>query len=109
MRLAGLPSFRALSAREKLQLLDKLWQDVAHDLDSVEVSGAEKELLDQRWADFLREPGTALSLEQFRVRVTHERVWGIRLRNRLYLSSASNVAMIGRWSEPTPQLGRVST
>jgi putative addiction module component (TIGR02574 family) len=68
MRLAGLPSFRALSAREKLQLLDKLWQDVAHDLDSVEVSGAEKELLDQRWAAFLRNPA-ALSLEQFKERV----------------------------------------
>lgn len=48
MRLADLPDVRALSAREKLQLLDELWQDVAHDLNSLEVSETEKELLDQR-------------------------------------------------------------
>jgi len=65
MRLADFPEVRALSAREKLQLLDELWQDVAHDLDSLEVSETEKKLLDQRWASFLREPA-ALSLEQFK-------------------------------------------
>jgi putative addiction module component (TIGR02574 family) len=58
-----------LSAREKLQLLDELWQDVAHDLDSLEVSETEKKLLDQRWAGFLRDPAAALSLEQFKERV----------------------------------------
>ena len=68
MRLADLPDVRALSAREKLQLLDELWQDVAHDLDSLEPSETEKELLDQRWAAFLRGPA-ALSLEQFKERV----------------------------------------
>lgn len=68
MRLADLPEVRALSAREKLQLLDELWQDVAHDLDTLEVSQTEKELLDQRWAAFLRDPA-ALSLEQFKERV----------------------------------------
>ena len=66
MRLADLPDVRALSAREKLQLLDELWQDVAHDLDSLEVSETEKEVLDQRWAAFLRDPAAALSLEQFK-------------------------------------------
>jgi putative addiction module component (TIGR02574 family) len=69
MRLAALPDVRALSVREKLQLLDELWQDVAHDLDSLEVSETEKELLDQRWAAFLRDPATARSLEQFKERV----------------------------------------
>ena len=68
MRLADLPEVRVLSAREKLQLLDELWQDVAHDLDTFEVSQTEKELLDQRWAAFLRNPA-ALSLEQFKERV----------------------------------------
>lgn len=56
MRLADLPDVQALSAREKLQLLDELWQDVAHDLESLEVSDTEKEVLDQRWAAFLRDP-----------------------------------------------------
>jgi putative addiction module component (TIGR02574 family) len=69
MRLADLPDVRALSAREKLRLLDELWQDLAHDLDSLEVSETEKELLDQRWAAFLRDPAAALTLEQFKERV----------------------------------------
>src|ERR1035438_2692669 len=68
MRLADLPEVRALSAREKLQLLDELWQEVAHHLDTLEVSQTEKELLDLRWAAFLRGPA-ALSLEQFKERV----------------------------------------
>ena len=69
MRLAELPGIRALPAREKLQLLDELWQDVAHDLDSLKVSKTEKELSDQRWAAFLRDPAAALTLEQFKERV----------------------------------------
>jgi putative addiction module component (TIGR02574 family) len=69
MRLADLPEIRALSPRQKLQLLDELWQDVTRDLDSLEVSEKEKELLDQRWASFLRDPAAALSLEQFKERV----------------------------------------
>ena len=68
MRLVDLPDVRALSAPEKLRLLDELWQNVAHDLDSLEVSKTEKELLDQRWAEFLRDP-TVLSRKQFTVRV----------------------------------------
>jgi putative addiction module component (TIGR02574 family) len=69
MRLADLPDVRALPAREKLQLLDESWQDVAHDLDSLEVSETEKELLAQRWAAFLRDPAAALPLGQFKDRV----------------------------------------
>ena len=69
MKLADLPNVRGLSAREKLQLLDDLWQDVARDLDSLEVSETEKELLDQRWAAFLRDPDAALTREQFEKQV----------------------------------------
>ena len=69
MRLADLPDVRALSAREKLQLLDELWMDVARDLELLEVSEMEKELLDERWAAYLRDPGTALTLKQFEKRV----------------------------------------
>ena len=68
MRPADLPNVRALSAREKLQLLDELWQDLAHDQDSLEVSETEKEKLDQRWDAFLGDPA-ALSLKQFKERV----------------------------------------
>ena len=69
MKLADLPEVQALSAREKLELVDELWQDVAHDLGSLEVSETEKQLLDQRWAAYLRDPAAALTLEQFNERV----------------------------------------
>ena len=66
MKLADLPEVRALSTQEKLQLVDELWQDVALDLEKLDVSAEEKELLDDRWAAFLRDPSLALGLEQFK-------------------------------------------
>ena len=66
MTLTDLPEVRALSAREKLQLVDELWRSVAPELDSLEVSEEEKGLLDERWAAFLKNPAAALTLEQFK-------------------------------------------
>jgi putative addiction module component (TIGR02574 family) len=69
MRLADLPEVRALPARKKLRLLDELWQDVARDLDSLEVSEMEKRLLDERWTAYLGDPGAALTQGQFKKRL----------------------------------------
>lgn len=33
MKLADLPQIRALSAQEKLELVDELWQEVARELE----------------------------------------------------------------------------
>jgi len=66
MKLADLPQVRSSSTREKLQLVDDLWQDVARDLDSLEVTGEEKRQLDERWNAHLRNPSSALTLEQFK-------------------------------------------
>ena len=65
MKLADLPEVRALSAQEKLQLVDELWLSVAPQLDSLALSPEEKDLLDSRWAAFLKDPSSALTLEQF--------------------------------------------
>jgi putative addiction module component (TIGR02574 family) len=65
MILADFPDVRALSAQEKLQLVDELWLSVAPQLGSLAVSQEEKELLDARWAAFLKDPSSALTLEQF--------------------------------------------
>jgi putative addiction module component (TIGR02574 family) len=70
MTLTDLPEVLALSAREKLQLVDELWLSVAPELDSLEVSQEEKALLDERWAAFLKDPASALSLEQFKERMS---------------------------------------
>lgn len=60
---------RALSAREKLQLVDELWMSVATELDALEVSAEAKGMLDERWAAFLQDPASALTLEQFKERL----------------------------------------
>ena len=73
MKLTDLPEIQALSAREKLELADELWQDAAQDLESLEVSASEKKLLDERWAAYLRDPSSALTLEQFKAKVKKRR------------------------------------
>ncbi len=69
MTLSDLPQVRALSPREKLQLVDELWTDVAHDVDSLEVTSEEKQLLNDRWKKFLENPSAALTLEELQKRV----------------------------------------
>ena len=65
MKLADFPEVKDLPVRDKLSLVDDLWMSMAAELDSLEVSDAEKELLDQRWNAFTEDPNSALTLEQF--------------------------------------------
>ena len=69
MTLRDFPEVQALSPRQKLQLMDELWTSVAPDLDKLEISDDIKSTLDKRWAEFLRNPGSALTLEQFKKRL----------------------------------------
>lgn len=69
MKLSELPQVKALSTKDKLQLVDELWEDVARDLNSLEVSQEDRELLDKRWASFLSDPSQAMTLGQFRERI----------------------------------------
>ena len=48
MKLADFPGVPALSAQEKLQLVDELWLSVAPQLGLMAVSQEEKDLLDAR-------------------------------------------------------------
>jgi putative addiction module component (TIGR02574 family) len=66
MTLTDFPEVRALSAREKLQLVDELWVSLGPELDVLEVSSEEGGVLDERWAAFLKDPASALTLEQFK-------------------------------------------
>ncbi len=65
MKLADFPEVQDLPVRDKLSLVDDLWMSMASELDSLEVSDAEKELLDQRWNAFTEAPNSALTLDQF--------------------------------------------
>ncbi|MEI6396269.1 MAG: addiction module protein [Verrucomicrobiota bacterium] len=73
MTLTDLPEVRALSVREKLQLVDELWVSVAPELDALEVSAEGKGMLDERWAAFLKDPVSTLTLEQFKERLKTRR------------------------------------
>jgi putative addiction module component (TIGR02574 family) len=42
---------------------------VAPELDALEVSEAEKTTLDERWSAFLKDPASALTVEQFKERL----------------------------------------
>jgi putative addiction module component (TIGR02574 family) len=73
MTLTDFPDVKALSAREKLQLVDEIWVSVAPELDALEVSAEEKGMLDERWTAFLKNPASALTLEQFKERLKKRR------------------------------------
>jgi putative addiction module component (TIGR02574 family) len=66
MTLTEFPQVQALSTRQKLELVDEIWKDVAQDLDSLEVTQQDRDLLDTRWAAFLESPSSALTIEQFK-------------------------------------------
>jgi putative addiction module component (TIGR02574 family) len=61
-----LPQVQSLSVREKLELVDEIWQTVTPDFEMLEASQEEKELLDARWSEFLLDPSAALSVDEFK-------------------------------------------
>jgi putative addiction module component (TIGR02574 family) len=58
-----------MTVEEKLELVDELWLSMKADLDSLIVSPAERELLDERWAAFVKDPDLAITLEEFQDRM----------------------------------------
>jgi putative addiction module component (TIGR02574 family) len=69
MKLIDLPELQNLPVREKLRLVDELWLSMTAELESLEVSREERETLDERWATFLLNPRSALTLEEFQERM----------------------------------------
>jgi putative addiction module component (TIGR02574 family) len=58
-----------MTVEQKSQLVDDLWLPMAPELESLEVSPKDQELLDRRWVAFLRDPSVALTLEEFQQRM----------------------------------------
>jgi putative addiction module component (TIGR02574 family) len=69
MKLIDLPEVQNLPVREKLRLVDELWLSMAPELQSLEVSQEEREKLEDRCANFLRDPASVLTLEKFQERL----------------------------------------
>jgi putative addiction module component (TIGR02574 family) len=59
-----------LTPEEKLQLVGALWASLASRPEDVPVSRAEELLLEERWARHSQNPGSALTLEDFKRRVS---------------------------------------
>ena len=58
-----------LSVSEKLQLLEDLWDDIASDPATVPVHEWQKEELNRRKQNLLRNPGSALSWEEIQRKI----------------------------------------
>jgi putative addiction module component (TIGR02574 family) len=65
MKLADFPEVATLPVEAKLELMDELWLSMAPELESLAVSEEHKELLDERWAAFLKHPDSALTVKEF--------------------------------------------
>ena len=65
MKLADFPEVQALSPKEKLSLVDELWGAIGSHLETIGVSDHEKALLDSRLVAPQKDPGSALTLDQF--------------------------------------------
>lgn len=66
MGLAELPQVQSLSVREKLELVDELWKALSPELDAMEMTQEERNILDGRWAAFLQNPSSVLTVDQFK-------------------------------------------
>jgi putative addiction module component (TIGR02574 family) len=65
MKLAELPQVLALSTAEKLELVEELWDSLIPEIAKEnEISEEEKNLLDERWKNYLAHPESALTLDQ---------------------------------------------
>ena len=61
-----------LSVSEKLQILEDLWDDIASDPAAVPVYEWQKEEIDRRKKNLLKNPGSAFSWEEIQRRI---RTW----------------------------------
>ena len=73
MKLKELPQIMALSTEEKLDLIHDLWESISPEMDQMEVSEEEKNLLDERWEKYLKNPDSALTIEQFEALLANRR------------------------------------
>ncbi|GAA5136528.1 hypothetical protein GCM10023213_11710 [Prosthecobacter algae] len=74
MTLADFSQVRALPVREKLLLVDEIWESMMDVESELEVLDAEKRELNARWERFEKDPLRALTLEEFQARINAKRI-----------------------------------
>ncbi len=73
MRVDDVPEITRLTIPEKILLLEDLWDSVAAEESSVPVPQSHREELDRRLAEYERDPGRLLTLDDLRGRIEARR------------------------------------
>ena len=73
MRVNEIPEIARLSVAEKILLLEDLWDSIASDESSVPVPQSHREELDRRLAQYEKDPGRLLTLDDLRARIEARR------------------------------------
>lgn len=69
MRVDDIPEIARLAAEEKILLVEDIWDSIASEQSNVPVPLSHCEDLDRRFAEYKKEPGRLLTLEDVRGRV----------------------------------------
>ncbi len=73
MRVDDIPEITRLTIPEKILLLEDLWDSIAAEESSVPVPQSHREELDRRLAEYERDPGRLLTLDDLRERLEARR------------------------------------
>ena len=69
MHVNDIPEIERLSIAEKILLVEDLWESIASEESSVPVPQSHREELDRRLAEYEKDPGRLLTLEDLRGRI----------------------------------------
>jgi putative addiction module component (TIGR02574 family) len=73
MRVNDIPEIARLSVAEKVLLLEDLWDSIASDESSVPVPQSHRDELDRRLAQYEKDPGRLLTLDDLRAKIEARR------------------------------------
>ena len=68
MRVNDIPEIARLTVPEKILLLEDLWDSIASDEASIPVPASHRDELDRRLAQYEKDPGQLLTLDDLRLR-----------------------------------------
>ncbi len=69
MRINDVPEIARLTVPEKILLLEDLWDSIASEESGVPVPASHREELDRRLAEYRKDPGRLLTLDDLRGRI----------------------------------------
>jgi len=59
----------SLSVDERIRLVEAIWDSIAEHPDALPLSDAEREELDRRWADYLKDPAAGAPWSEVKARI----------------------------------------